>query len=87
MAPAETTVTVTSFNIHHGQGTDGCLDLARIARVIRASGAGVAGLQEVDRHFAKRSDWADQAAELAGLLGCHVAYGANRHLSGRILGG
>ncbi len=77
MAPAETTVTVTSFNIHHGQGTDGVLDLARIARVIRASGADIAGLQEVDRHFAKRSDWTDQAAELAELLGCHVAYGAN----------
>jgi endonuclease/exonuclease/phosphatase family metal-dependent hydrolase len=77
MAPAETTVTVTSFNIHHGEGTDGVLDLARIARVIRAGGADIAGLQEVDRNFAKRSDWTDQAAELAELLGCHVAYGAN----------
>jgi endonuclease/exonuclease/phosphatase family metal-dependent hydrolase len=71
------TVTVVSFNIHHGQGTDGVLDLARIARVIRASGAGIAGLQEVDRNFAGRSNWADQAAELAELLGWHVAYGAN----------
>ena len=77
MAPAETTVTVTSFNIHHGEGTDGVLDLARIARVIRAGGADIAGLQEVDRNFAKRSGWTDQAAELAELLGCHVAYGAN----------
>jgi endonuclease/exonuclease/phosphatase family metal-dependent hydrolase len=77
MAPAETTVTVTSFNIHHGQGSDGLLDLARIARVIRATGAGVAGLQEVDRHFAARSGWTDQAAELAQRLGCHLAYGAN----------
>jgi endonuclease/exonuclease/phosphatase family metal-dependent hydrolase len=77
MTPAETTLTVTSFNIHHGRGTDGRLDLARIARVIRASGADVAGLQEVDRHFAGRSDWADQAAGLAALLDCHVAYGAN----------
>src|SRR5436853_5814538 len=77
MAPAETTVTVTSFNIHHAQGADGVLDLARIARVIRASGADIAGLQEVDRNFASRSGRADQAAELAELLGCHVAYGAN----------
>jgi endonuclease/exonuclease/phosphatase family metal-dependent hydrolase len=77
MAPAETTVTVTSFNIHHGQGSDGVLDLARIARVIRASGADVAGLQEVDRNFAQRSNWTDQAVELAQLLDCHVAYGAN----------
>ena len=66
-----------SFNIHHGQGTDGVLDLERIARVITASGADVAGLQEVDRHFAERSNWADQAAELAELLDWHVAYGAN----------
>jgi endonuclease/exonuclease/phosphatase family metal-dependent hydrolase len=71
------TVTVMTFNIHHGEGTDGAVDLARIARVISASGAGLAGLQEVDRHFAGRSDWADQAAGLAGLLGWHVAYGAN----------
>lgn len=72
-----TTVTVMSFNIHHGQGTDGVLDLERIARVIRASGAGIAGLQEVDRHYAQRSDWADQPAELAELLNWHVVYGAN----------
>jgi endonuclease/exonuclease/phosphatase family metal-dependent hydrolase len=66
-----------SFNIHHGQGTDGVADLERIARVIRASDADIAGLQEVDRNFAKRSNWTDQAAELAELLNCHVAYGAN----------
>jgi endonuclease/exonuclease/phosphatase family metal-dependent hydrolase len=76
-APAENTITVTSFNIHHGRGTDGVLDLARIARVIKASAAGIVGLQEVDRNFAERSDWTDQAAELAELLDCHVAYGAN----------
>lgn len=72
-----TTVTVMTFNIHYGEGTDGVLDLARIARVIRGSGAGIAGLQEVDRSFGERSNWADQPAELAGLLGWHVAYGAN----------
>jgi endonuclease/exonuclease/phosphatase family metal-dependent hydrolase len=66
-----------TFNIHHGQGTDGVLDLARIAQVIRASGAGIAGLQEVDRNYGRRSDWADQAAELAALLSWQVAYGAN----------
>jgi endonuclease/exonuclease/phosphatase family metal-dependent hydrolase len=71
------TVTMMSFNIHHGQGTDGVLDLGRIARVIRASGAGIAGLQEVDRHFGERSGWADQAAELAELLHWQVAFGAN----------
>lgn len=70
-------VTVMSFNIHYGEGTDGVLDLGRIARVIMASGADLAGLQEVDRNFGERSDWADQAAELAELLGWHGVYGAN----------
>jgi endonuclease/exonuclease/phosphatase family metal-dependent hydrolase len=77
MVPAQTNLTVMSFNIHHGEGTDGVLDLARIARVIKASGAGAVGLQEVDRNFAQRSDWSDQVAGLAELLDCHVAYGAN----------
>lgn len=76
-APAQGTVTVMTFNIHHGEGTDGAVDLARIARVISASGAGLAGLQEVDRNYGPRSGWADQAAALADLLGWHVAYGAN----------
>lgn len=76
-APSQATVTVMTFNIHHGEGTDGVVDLARIARVISASGAGLAGLQEVDRNYGPRSGWADQAAALADLLGWHVAYGAN----------
>ncbi|PXY27265.1 endonuclease/exonuclease/phosphatase family protein [Prauserella muralis] len=70
-------VTVLSFNIHHAQGTDDVLDLGRVARVIRASRADVVGLQEVDRHYSGRSEWADQASELAGMLGYHVVFGAN----------
>ncbi|WP_457034161.1 endonuclease/exonuclease/phosphatase family protein [Kitasatospora sp. P5_F3] len=68
---------VLSFNIRHGLGTDGVLDLDRTARVIRSSGADVIGLQEVDRHFGERSDWGDQATALAELLGYHLAFGAN----------
>ncbi|WP_235998749.1 endonuclease/exonuclease/phosphatase family protein [Qaidamihabitans albus] len=70
-------LTALSYNIHHAAGTDGVLDLGRIARVIRASRADVVGLQEVDRHFSGRSDWADQATELARRLGFHVVFGAN----------
>ncbi|MCR3719053.1 MULTISPECIES: endonuclease/exonuclease/phosphatase family protein [Prauserella salsuginis group] len=70
-------LTVLSFNIHHAEGTDGALDLDRIARVIDRSGADVAGLQEVDRHYSDRSAWADQARELARKLGYHVVFGAN----------
>ncbi|MFG2197135.1 endonuclease/exonuclease/phosphatase family protein [Streptomyces sp. NPDC048639] len=75
--PFKSTIDVLSFNIRHGDGLDGVLDLERIARVIQVSGAEIVGLQEVDRHFGERSDWADQATELARLLGYHLAYGAN----------
>lgn len=73
-------LTVVSFNIHHGAGTDGLVDLARIAQVVRVSGADVVGLQEVDRHFGARSDFVDQAAWLARALRMHVVYGANLDL-------
>ncbi|MDQ0383135.1 endonuclease/exonuclease/phosphatase family protein [Amycolatopsis thermophila] len=70
-------LSVLTFNIRHARGTDGVLDLARVAGVIRDSGADVVGLQEVDRHYSARSDWADQAGELARLLGYHAVFGAN----------
>jgi len=69
-----------SYNIQHGRGVDDRLDLARIAAGIRNSGADIAGLQEVDRHWGERSGFADQAAELARELAMHVAYGANLDL-------
>lgn len=68
---------VASFNIHHGVGLDGKLDLDRIAEVVRSTGAEVVGLQEVDRHLSVRSGWIDQPGWLAEHLGMHVAYGAN----------
>ena len=68
---------VLVFNIHHGAGTDGVLDLERVGRVIRSSGADIVGLQEVDRHYSARSDWADQGVELARALDMHLLYGAN----------
>lgn len=73
-------LTVMTFNIHHGVGADGRLDLGRIADVIRSSRADVVALQEVDRHFGERSAFADQARELGRALHMHVAYGANLDL-------
>ncbi|PSK98221.1 endonuclease/exonuclease/phosphatase family metal-dependent hydrolase [Haloactinopolyspora alba] len=70
-------LSVMSFNIHHGVGTDGRLDLQRIADVVKSEGADVVGLQEVDRHWSERSDFVDQAAWLARELNMHVVYGAN----------
>jgi endonuclease/exonuclease/phosphatase family metal-dependent hydrolase len=71
---------VMSFNIHHAQGTDGVLDVPRIATVIRTQRPDVVGLQEVDRHWSDRSAFEDQAARLARLLDMHVVYGANLDL-------
>jgi endonuclease/exonuclease/phosphatase family metal-dependent hydrolase len=71
---------VLTYNIHHGAGIDGVLDLERIAQVIEASGADVIGLQEVDKHWSARSNWVDQAAWLAGRLKLHFAYAANLDL-------
>ena len=65
---------VATFNIHHGVGTDGRLDLARTADVIAGTGARLVGLQEVDRHWSARSDWDDQAALLADQVGMDVVF-------------
>lgn len=71
---------VASFNIHHGVGLDGRLDLGRTAAAIRATGAAIVGLQEVDRHMSGRSGWIDQAAWLGDELGMHVVHGATLDL-------
>ncbi|CAG7625196.1 endonuclease/exonuclease/phosphatase family protein [Paenibacillus allorhizosphaerae] len=74
---AEVPVRVMSFNILHGAGTDGVLDLNRTASVIRNSGAELVGLQEVDVHFRARSNFEDQAQRLAEMLDMHYVFGAN----------
>ncbi len=71
---AKPTVRVLSYNIHHGEGTDGKLDLPRLARVIRAADPDVVALQEVDDKT-KRTKGVDQTAELARLTGLHAAFG------------
>lgn len=71
---------VLTYNIHHGRGLDGVLDLERIAAMIDDSGADLVGLQEVDKHWSARSDWEDQPAWFAQRLGMHVVYAANLDL-------
>jgi len=68
---------IMSFNIHHGRGLDEILSLKRIAEIIREADATVVGLQEVDRHFGERSEFQDQAKELAKLLNFNYVYGPN----------
>lgn len=76
-APEQYPLTVASYNIHHGMGEDGKLDVERIANVLRNADVEVAALQEVDRHWSARSHFADQARALARMLGMYVTYGAN----------
>lgn len=71
---------VATYNIHHGVGLDGRLDLERIARVLDRERPDLVGLQEVDRHFSPRSGHADQGQWLAERLGMTVVFGANMDL-------
>ncbi len=74
--PPDREFSVATYNIHHGAGIDGVLDLERIAQEIERGGADVIGLQEVDRNWSERSAFVDQAEWLARRLGMHVAYAA-----------
>lgn len=68
-------VKVLSWNLHHGAGLDGKIDLTRIADFIKKQEADMIVLQEVDNRC-KRSGDIDQAAELAKLTGLHGSFGA-----------
>lgn len=57
---------VLTYNIHHGEGTDGKLDLERIAEVIKQANPDLVALQEVDRET-QRTNRVDQAARLGEL--------------------
>jgi len=81
MATDAAVLRIMTFNIQHGRGADGRVDLGRVAEVVRGAGVDVAGLQEVDRHYGDRSGFADQARWLAAELGMDVAYGANTDLA------
>ena len=76
-AGARTDLTAMTYNIHHGVGMDGTLDLDRIAADIRTAGADVVGLQEVDNHWGERSNFENQAERLAELLDMNVCFSAN----------
>lgn len=65
---------VLCWNLHHGVGGDGKLDLPRIAKVIREARPDLVALQEVDKNC-RRSGKVDQAAELAKLTGLQASYG------------
>jgi endonuclease/exonuclease/phosphatase family metal-dependent hydrolase len=72
---------VLTYNIHHGEGVDGKLDLARIAGVIKSARPDFVALQEVDLKT-ERTKGVDQPAELARLTGMQVVFGGNLRFEG-----
>jgi endonuclease/exonuclease/phosphatase family metal-dependent hydrolase len=72
-APAGETFRLVSYNIHHGEGMDRKLDLARIAGFLKAQQPDVVALQEVDRNCG-RTGKVDQVPELARLTGMSATF-------------
>jgi endonuclease/exonuclease/phosphatase family metal-dependent hydrolase len=80
-APVPSTFRVMSYNIHHGRGMDGHVDLQRIAHVILRENPDLVALQEVDRSV-ERTDRIDMPAELAALTGMTAIFSNNFHYQG-----
>lgn len=62
------------YNIHAGKDAGGERNLDRVAQLVRATGADVALLQEVDRNTT-RSGGEDHPSVLSALSGRHAAFG------------
>src|SRR5687767_10650352 len=78
-ADAPKRLRVLCYNIHHGEGLDGKLDLERIAKLITETGADLVALQEVDRG-AQRTKGLDIPAELGRLTGLTPVFRKNHDL-------
>ena len=69
-------VRVVTYNIHHAEGTDGRVDLERIAKVIMAESPDVVALNEVDQNT-RRTHRIDMPAELARLTHMQAVFEKN----------
>jgi len=76
LASEPTRIRVLTYNIHHGAGMDGKLDLERIAKIIRSVDPDVVALQEVDRGV-KRTKGVDEPGELGKLTGMKPIFERN----------
>jgi endonuclease/exonuclease/phosphatase family metal-dependent hydrolase len=70
-----------TWNIRHGQGTDGRIDLERTAATLAGLAPDIVLLQEVDRGC-RRSGGVDQAAVLGEQLGLDSVFVAHRPFDG-----
>jgi endonuclease/exonuclease/phosphatase family metal-dependent hydrolase len=75
------TFRVMTYNIHHGAGLDGKVDLQRIGDLIRREQADIVALQEVDKGV-QRTARRDCPAELAALTGMSCVFSNNFHFQG-----
>lgn len=83
--PATDTLRVVAYNIKHGRGMDGRVDLDRVADVLRRLNPDVVTLQEVD-DGAERTGGVDQVAVLAERLAMEGFHGPHRPFQGGFYG-
>lgn len=67
-------VRVLTYNIHHGEGTDGVFDLDRLANIIKSAEPDLVALQEVDQGT-ERAAGVNQLTELGRLTGLQATFG------------
>lgn len=71
--PERLSITVMSYNIHHGADQNERNTLDSMGHFIRSSGADIIGLQEVDS-FCERTGKVHQMQHLADISGLHAAF-------------
>jgi endonuclease/exonuclease/phosphatase family metal-dependent hydrolase len=69
-------IRVITYNIHHGEGTDGKIDLERIAKLLMAERPDIVALNEVDQGV-QRTHGIDTPAEMARLTGMTAVFEKN----------
>jgi endonuclease/exonuclease/phosphatase family metal-dependent hydrolase len=66
-------LTVATYNVHHCEGTNGRVDVERVARIISDIQPDLIALQELDDGW-ERTGGRDQPAELARLTDLHISF-------------
>lgn len=74
-------IKVMTYNIHHGEGTDGIYSLSRIARVIRKQSPHLVCLNEVD-YKTERTFGDEQVRKIAADLGMDFTFARNLEFQG-----
>jgi endonuclease/exonuclease/phosphatase family metal-dependent hydrolase len=72
---------VVTYNIHHGEGTDGKIDLERIARLLVAEKPHLVAVNEVDQGT-NRTHQIDMPADLSRLTGMKAVFEKNIDFEG-----